>query len=273
MPKKTLIVSDVHQRCAVVDKIIAARIDEVDEVVFLGDWFDSHFTPPLVQSFDETCDYLKHLILDHPQRHKFVFLIGNHDLSYIYENIGSSRSHISKTLYYFCSGFTPTKAKKFRKHFFDCGLKDEFFFRYFKPVHRTQGFTLSHAGLNIRIFPYGYTLDRIVNETLPDVWLNFRNLSYAHNYLLSAAGICRGGSSPVGGIIWQDWNYEFATITELGKQIVGHTRLRGEPDCLELGTSVESWNFDTENRHYGIITDGIVTVYPVNPVTNTQQDS
>ena len=249
---KTLVIPDVHQRISNVEWILENEKD-YDEVVFLGDWFDSFFDPPKVAGFEETCEYLKHLILEHPDKDKFVFLLGNHDLSYIHENKDYSLHRISKTLKYYCSGFTASKAKKFRHAFFDHGLKDEFFTEHFDIVHRTQGFTLSHAGLSDKHIPYGLTPDDVIDKIVPVVWKNFRDFTRPHNYLISGAGYCRGGDCNIGGILWQDWNQEFLASEAIGKQIVGHTTTK-EPDCLAMGKPYESWNIDTE-KDYGIILD------------------
>jgi hypothetical protein len=257
---KTLVVPDVHQRVSVVKSILEAE-SNYDEVVFLGDWFDSFHEPPKVAGFEETCEYLKHLILEHPNKHKFVFLLGNHDISYIHENRDSSSKRISKNTKYFCSGFTTCKAKKFRHAFFDHGLKDNFFVEHFKIAHLTQGFVLSHAGISIRHFPYGYSKERFVNELLPDVWRNFRNLEYNHNWVISGAGYHRGGNHAIGGVLWMDWNGEFNPCIDTGKQIMGHTTVRA-PDCMHMNTLMECWNLDTE-KDYGIIWDGRMTTKPV----------
>jgi len=253
---KTLVIPDVHQRINNVKWILENEKD-YDEVVFLGDWFDSFFDPPKVAGFEETCEYLKYLILEHPNKDKFVFLLGNHDLSYIHENKDFSCNKISKTLKYYCSGFTASKAKKFRHAFFDHGLKDKFFIEHFNIVHRTQGFILSHAGLSDKHIPYGLTPDDVIDKIVPEVWKNFRDFTRPHNYLISGAGYCRGGDCNVGGILWQDWNQEFLASEAIGKQIVGHTTTK-EPDCLAMNKPYESWNIDTE-KDYGIILDGRFT--------------
>lgn len=257
---KTLVIPDVHQRIDNVKSILENE-KNYDEVVFLGDWFDSFYDPPKVAGFEETCEYLKSLVLGHPDKDKFVFLIGNHDLSYIYENKNFSPNPISKIIKYYCSGFTVSKARKFRRVFFDHGLKDDFFFDNFKIAHQTQGFTLSHGGISIRHFPYGYTIDRFVNELLPDVWRNFRNLEYNHNWVISGAGYHRGGSHPIGGVLWHDWRVEFQSNIEIGKQIVGHTTVK-EPDCIHMNTPLECWNLDTE-KDYGVIIGGMMTTKPI----------
>jgi hypothetical protein len=250
---KTLVIPDVHQRISSVRSILDMEAD-FDEAVFLGDWFDSFLKPPQVAGFSETCIFLRNLVLEHPHKDRFVFLVGNHDLSYIYENKGFSHHGISKTSHYFCSGFTASKAKKFRHQFFDKGLKDDFFTKYFKPAHLSQGWAFSHAGILPEHFPYGYSLKQLVNELLPDVWRNFRNLGYPHNWLLSGAGVARGGWEKVGGLLWCDWNMEFNANSMAGKQVMGHTSVL-HPVAEAQNTEYESWNLDAEN-YYGVILDG-----------------
>jgi len=253
---KTLVIPDVHQRINNVKWILENEKD-YDEVVYLGDHFDSFLEPPHVAGFEETCEFLRHLVLDHPNKDKFVFLIGNHDLSYINENKDFSSNRISKTVKYYCSGFTASKAKKFRHQFYDRGLRDEFFTEHFKIVHRTQGFTLSHAGLSDKHIPYGLTPEDLIEKIIPVVWKNFRDFTRPHNYLISGAGYCRGGDCNIGGVLWLDWNNEFYASVDIGKQIVGHTHVK-EPQCLAMNTPYESWNLDTE-KDYGIIIDGRMT--------------
>lgn len=247
---KTLVIPDIHQRLDFVESILKKE-KEYDEVIFLGDWFDSFLEPPEVASFEETCVYLRNLINEHPQKDKFVFLLGNHDIGYIYENKDFSCHRISKTLKYFCSGFTASKAKKFRHQFFDRGLKDEFFINNFKVAHQSQGWTFSHAGIVPQHFPYGYTTEALVESLLPDVWRNFRNLEYQHNHLISGVGVARGGWENVGGLTWCDWNREFHASSMVGKQVLGHTTVK-EPACESQNTETESWNIDTE-KYYAMI--------------------
>jgi hypothetical protein len=260
---KTIVIPDVHQRINQVQTILDKEKD-YDEIVFLGDWFDSFLEPPQVAGFEETCIFLRNLVLEHSNKDKFVFLLGNHDISYIFENKDLSCHKISKTLHYFCSGFTASKAKKFRHQFFDRGLKDDFFTKHFKVAHQSQGWTFSHAGIMPDHFPYGYTLERLVDELLPDIWRNFRNLGYRHNWLLSGAGLARGGWEKVGGITWCDWNKEFYATSMIGKQVLGHTTVK-EPTVESQGTEFESWNLDCE-EYYGIILDGKFRFKLVNPI-------
>lgn len=252
--RKTIVIPDVHQRIQGVKNILNSE-KEYDEVIFLGDFFDSFLEPPDVVGFSDTCEYLKYLILEDPNKDKFKFLVGNHDMIYIYCNNGKSDTSIKEIRAYYCSGFTKNKAKKFRKCFFDQGLKDDFFVNNFKLAYQTQGYTLSHAGFHERHIPALRDFDFLINEIIPDVWRNFRDLNHPHNWLISGAGYYRGGHHPIGGIIWLDWNAEFGTSEHIGKQIVGHTRTLEGVRCVYPNTKKESWNIDTE-KHYGIIFDG-----------------
>jgi hypothetical protein len=248
----TIVIPDVHQRIKDVQNILDIE-KEYDEVVFTGDFFDSKHEYPIVSSFSDTCEYLKHLVLEHDNKDKFRFLIGNHDMMYIFLNNKDSHSGVHQYNPYYCTGCTSNKIKKFRKAFYDKGLKDDFFIKHFKIAYKTQGYVLSHAGISEKHIPNGKDIDYLLNSILPDVLKNFRNINYPNNFLLSGAGVCRGGNLSIGGITWLDWNMEFKASENVGKQILGHTR-RIEPECLFEGTNKESWNIDTE-IHYAKIID------------------
>jgi len=57
---KTIVIGDIHQRVDAVKSILKAETD-YDEVVFLGDWFDSFYEPPKVAGMEETAEYLRSL--------------------------------------------------------------------------------------------------------------------------------------------------------------------------------------------------------------------
>jgi hypothetical protein len=261
-PQKTIVVGDIHQNIGMVESVLA-REKYFDEMVFLGDWFDSFLQPPAVASFKETCAYLRDLVLSHPQREKFVFLLGNHDISYIYHNNRHSQQRIDHTDCYFCSGFTNNKARAFRKIFFDEGLRDQFFLKHFKVAHFTQGTSLSHAGLHPTHLGEQETPQTLIENRLPTIWSHFRQYRTPGNWLLSAAGYARQGESPIGGVLWLDWHLEFVPHPSTGSQIVGHTHL-GEPSCRSMGTSCESWNIDT-GKDYAIIRNGRVSTVRLSP--------
>lgn len=257
---KTVVVPDIHQRIAMVEWILDSE-SSADEFVFLGDWFDSWGPGPRESSFVETCRYLRMLMTGHPLSGKFVFLVGNHDMPYIYHNCSSPGYAVRGGSMYSCSGFSKTKARAFRSVFRDSGHGDGFFLSRFRPAYRSQGVTMSHAGLHPSHLLSGEGVEGMVSRRLPMVWANFRNGGFPGNGLLSACGRARGGLDPVGGLLWLDWNAEFASIPELGPQIVGHTAVPA-PSCRRMGTREESWNLDT-GRDYAVIVDGRISTRPV----------
>lgn len=252
----TLVIPDIHQDIQGVKKILNTEdINQIDEVIFLGDWFDSFHEPPKVASFKETCLFLRDIVWENNQNKKMIFLVGNHDLAYIYNNKKNGYSNVIQTPTYWCSGVTKSKISTFRQVFYDKGLKDEWFLENFKIAHRSQGWIFSHAGMVNRQIPYGHTINQIIDEVLPDVWLNFRNITYRQNALISAVGVARGGQDNTGGLLWLDYHSEFFASPDIGKQVFGHTYVP-EPTATAFNTDYESWNLDTNLRNYAIIRNG-----------------
>jgi hypothetical protein len=248
---KTLVIPDVHQSIERVKEILS--VEDFDEVVFLGDWVDSHFNPPAVSGFRETCSYLRHLLVEHPLRNKFVFLLGNHDLQYIHLNNKASTTSVVAERAYYCSGFSKSKAREWRRVFFDEGLRDSLFLDKFRVCHLSQGWLFSHAGISESHIPYGEGLQEFIGGSCREAWTFFRQLNHPRNYLLSDVGQVRGGNARIGGPLWMDWREEFTSSSHIGKQIVGHTTL-DEPGVKGEGTE-ESWNLDVAGC-YGVVEDG-----------------
>lgn len=259
---KTLVIPDIHQDIDSLNKIFKIEdVNSFDEIIFLGDWFDSFSEPPRVHSFEATCSALRALATNN-KNHKMVFLVGNHDLAYIYHNTKGGHSSVQKKSMYNCSGVTKSKIGTFRKMFYDNSLRDRWFIENFKIAHQSQGWIFSHAGIVNNHIPYGWTVDRFITELSPEVWSNFRNLLHPHNSLLSGVGTARGGIDTVGGPIWLDYHSEFFASPDIGKQVFGHTYVP-EPTASALNTEYESWNLDTNLRDYAIIRDGHLSTYLV----------
>ena len=259
---KTLVIPDVHQDLAGVRKVFQLEnLESFDEVIFLGDWLDSFHEPPKVSSFKDTCLFLRDLVWNN-KSNKMVFLVGNHDLAYIYNNKKSGYSSIVPSLTYWCSGVTKNKIGTFRQVFYDKSLKDDWFIDNFKIAHKSQGWIFSHAGMVNRQIPYGYTIDKVIDEVLPDVWANFRNTLHSKNALISAVGTVRGGQDNTGGLLWLDYYSEFFPSADVGKQVFGHSYVP-EPTATAFDTEYESWNLDTNLKDYAIIRDGRLTTYKI----------
>jgi hypothetical protein len=184
--------------------------------------------------------------------------LGNHDISYIYNNNKDYNRAWNKTPRFYCSGITGSKVSAFRKEFYSKNLRDKFFIEYFKPCIRIDGVTYSHAGISTHHFPYGYNIERFI-ELANEVWREFRNECHPHYHILAGVGTSRGGRDTVGGVLWQDWRYDFFASYDIGKQIVGHTIVPG-PDVAAEGTPYESWNIDTNSNHYAVVTDGNIQI-------------
>lgn len=259
----TLVIPDVHQDIQGVKKIFAIEdINSFDEVIFLGDWFDSFHEPPKVASFKDTCLFVRDLVWENNKNKKMVFLVGNHDLAYIYNNKKGGYSNVAPSVTYWCSGVTKSKISTFRQVFYDKGLKDDWFVENFKIAHRSQGWIFSHAGMVNGQIPYGNTVDQVIDEVLPDVWLNFRNVAYRQNALISAVGVARGGQDNTGGLLWLDYHNEFRASPDIGKQVFGHSYVP-EPTATAMNTEYESWNLDTNLKDYAKIRDGRLTTYRI----------
>ena len=257
--KTTLIIPDVHQRVSQVK--LALEKETYDKVVFLGDWFDSFYEPPVVAGFEETCRYLRDLILEHPRKEDFTFLVGNHDINYIFNNTGARGVRHIKKMHYFASGYTQNKCWNFRKVFYERGLRDNFFIDNFKIATFDQGWLMSHAGFIPQHLPYGRDIQWYVDTLLPEVWENFRDINHARNSAIAAVGLARGGNDTFGGPLWLDWNDEMFASQAIGNQIVGHTTVR-KPESyildVEGSPEIVCWNLDT-CLDYGIVKDGIFT--------------
>jgi len=253
---RSLVVGDIHQDLDPIRWLLDN--EHFDELISVGDWVDTKKPQSEVLTFEETCYALRALILRHEHKRKIRFILGNHDLQYIYASNALSTSHSCKENPYSSTSYSHKKAKKWRKCFFDANLKDSFFLEHFALAYQTQGWTISHAGIIPEHIPKDMKLKEFVESECEQVWKNFRNLDYPNNYILRGVGRSRGGKDNFGGMLWLDWDKEFYMHPETGNQILGHTRVAvPESKHLRFGdTLLKAWNINTE-KHYGVIEDGI----------------
>lgn len=219
---KTLVIPDVHENYAAVQRVLDAE-EGFDKAVFLGDWFDRFTSQP--GDMLATARWLA----ANQENPDFVFLYGNHDMPYCYPQRGL-----------LCSGHQPY----LKATLLEAGV---YMRKHFRLFCRVEGYLLSHAG---------FTPLRI--ETVPDlesleqgVLAQLKDGSAVPS--LVAAGWARGGDQDKGGCTWLDWEDEFEDIPGV-PQIVGHTkakepRWKGASLCL-----------DTMMKHYAVIEDGRLTV-------------
>lgn len=239
LDKTCLVIPDIHQHIRWADTILSNHVHEVDQVVFLGDYFD----PKVEQaaSVEETAVYLSNLEsrLDVPA----TFLVGNHDLPYLFDlqqpggPSGSLRNPYSNGAY------NPEWSFLLKRE-----LSPQFLAKL-KPFTVFNGWILSHAGIHPSYFPEGQPISKSdLSELHSELSQVLAKLPSPKNGTLANVGSARGGADPVGGITWLDWHAEFTDIPDW-PQIVGHTILQAP------GSNNGNWNLDTKIGNYGILTN------------------
>ena len=139
------IIPDLHNRIEVAKEIIEKENENVDEFIFLGDYFDD-WTETL-QSARATAEFLS----EHIHDDKFKFLIGNHDLHYIINH----RSWISST-------WTEEKFNTINE------IIDEDMWSKFLWSYHKDNWLFSHAGINSKDYS-SEGLDDTLNAHITDV--------------------------------------------------------------------------------------------------------
>ena len=201
--KKILIFSDVHQDINKLSEIISHESADIN--VCLGDWFDSFF-------FDSDTDYkstaieLREDFLTKPNN---ITLFGNHDLHYFFDN-----------KYTYCSGYENNKRDIIKE-----ALNKDInkVVDSFKWCVFIDEYLCTHAGLNNHFLPPTIENNEDVYEYLANQ-ANDANIKIRTDQLhwFYGAGKARGGTEKKGGLVWLDFDREFAPIEGL-KQILGHT--------------------------------------------------
>ncbi len=223
----TLVIPDIHQNHRKAEEIINQQPH--DKVVFLGDYFDAFHDNP--QDSYSTAVWLKERMENHPED---VFLIGNHDVQYLW---GVER----------CSGYSPDKEVAIRKAL---GNVQEVRKRLSLHVW-VDNVLLSHAGLTLQLLPEEEDGD-VAKYLRIQASECMSKLEAGNTHWMVGAGQDRGGNQRYGGLTWCDWQ-TFRPIPNV-TQLVGHSkdyipRQWGGDHCI-----------DTALRHYATITDGIISV-------------
>jgi hypothetical protein len=215
---RTLVVPDIHEQIDRLLKILTLFGPPlVDQVVFLGDLFDS-FQPGRTEAMVE---WFRAALHDPRNR----WCVGNHCLHYMTPYLRGFE----------CSGYTEWK---------DVAINHRIDVEHWRSVGRVSipvgRYVLSHAGYH----PSMLRFRKVEAQAL-----RFAYSDHTHVIPpLFAVGESRGGvPGEVGGPLWLDWS-DFEDIPDF-PQIVGHTpdkvvRQKGESYCL-----------DTMLHHVGIIED------------------
>ena len=198
-----LVCPDVHERLDRLAIIEERYFPKADSIIMLGDFFDA-FGPEDLDRVRQMCQWLnKHAngyrYEDGDLGSKLIpiqFLLGNHCVHYLFPHDG-----------YKCSGYSVRKQGVIDKYL---SYETKQAFRIFTKV---GAYTLSHAGFHEATL--GYAKREVEKDAL--------ETAFAGGYdAIFGAGRARGGSHPVGGPTWLDWNFEFEHIDDF-PQIVGHT--------------------------------------------------
>lgn len=197
---KILIVPDVHGR-KFWHKAIE-MIDEVDQVVFLGDYLDPyghegiHFEDAVME-FEDVLAFKE----DYPD--KVVLLLGNHDMHYL------------QTQFMDCSRLNVWRRVEIHDMFMNNIDK-------FQLIYETENYLFSHSGLYKEwMNKYELSLDDLKDYKtfLKNRWETLQDCSYY-----------RGGWNKVGSCVWADIRESVENELYSDKrQIVGHTQLSEKP--------------------------------------------
>lgn len=199
---RTLVIPDIHMRCAMVDEILATLASRYDQIVLLGDYFDRPPTergsPVSPGEAESVVTWLK----DSLARKNRVHLVGNHDLSYFVPR---------KETY--CSGTTT----EIRRSIQD-GLLPHLLWE-FRAATQVGPWLLSHAGFHVS-HVIGRDATTLVAAANADLELLLTD--NARFPVLLGCGWARCGDFRYGGVTWCDWDIEFRPVRGL-HQVVGHT--------------------------------------------------
>lgn len=230
--KRTLIIPDLHHKVLWIDNFLKNQTH--NEVVFLGDYFDAF--GDTVTDAQKTAHWLKYALEEYPNAH---FLMGNHDAGYRFP----ANIHLS------CAGFTRAKSDAINSIL----TQDDW--AKLKLYHFTQEFLCTHAGLT----KWLYQIDPAIEDLDHLCEVALRCASSRLPDKLLGAGYDRGGTQPVGGLIWCDW-YNFRPLDGIN-QIMGHSsanevRARIITDKTTNQDTSINYCIDTHASHVGVIEDG-----------------
>jgi len=245
---KLRVIPDIHENLDFLKYIMAVEdTANFDHVILLGDYFDRRDNKP--STTDDlvrvagTILGMKEIMGD-----KLHLLCGNHDLPYyaLRPVCGNSSGKPNRTIGHWMECTTCERAEAINS------VWDDSFWRELKGAVLLDGWLFSHAGIDARWWPKaGKTVeDRM--QLFSESWkLAFDSIYEEDENSLFAVGKARGGTMPVGGPLWLDWDAEFEDNLEV-PQIAGHTR------CAKQTQKGRSYCIDMLQSAYVVIENGDV---------------
>jgi hypothetical protein len=232
--QKILIFSDPHQNTEKLSKIISYEAADIN--ICLGDWFDSHFFD-LETDYKSTAIELRDNFLKNPNN---ITLFGNHDLHYFFDN-----------RYTICSGYARRNHDLINE---TLGNEKADVINKFHWFLFVDEYFCSHAGLSNVFLPPTINNNEDVHQYLTNQTIQANiNIRTNQPHWFYGAGRARGGPEKKGGLVWLDFDREFAPIEGLS-QIVGHT-YRKNAQVTEW-RNTNNYCIDTNLSQWLTITNG-----------------
>lgn len=201
---KIIICPDVHGRTFW--KEAQKRVNEVDKVIFLGDYLDPYRHENI--TFEDAVDNFKNIIdfkAAHPD--KVELLLGNHDMHYLILNFMD------------CSRLNEWRRVEMHDLFMT-------YINFFKLIYKERHYLFSHAGLYSKwMTRHNFSTSDLVDikTFLKENWKSLEDVS-----------IFRWGPYDVGSCVWADVQESIKNpLYKNYFQIFGHTQLRDEPVITE----------------------------------------
>jgi hypothetical protein len=217
---KLLVIPDIHTHYEKAERIIQ-KFNKTHKFIFLGDYFDQFGDTPEINS--DTAHWLKVTMNSYPD---WVYILGNHDLSYMPQ------------FSLMCSGFSTQKKTAINEVLL---IEDWNKLKYF---HFENDHWFSHAGITKHWFQHPMrekiSVDN-VQRIIDDAVIKLKTGD--DDNAIWAASSRRGGSSPVGSIVWHDWS-ELELIPEMS-QVVGHSPVSRIITISDDNTKSSITNVDT----------------------------
>jgi hypothetical protein len=228
MANKWIAIGDSHGR-RTWKSIVEKHIDEVDRIIFVGDYFDSFNIPML----DQIRNFSEILKLKRENPDKIVLLLGNHDYHYL--SIGETYS-----------GFNSTYAMGIEHDYLKPNLD------LFKICHREGEFLFSHAGFTRTwVKDLKINIDNIDSE-VNDFW---KYKQHVFGWRRNPAKKMSAYTDHYGDDIWQGPLWVRPNSLDADKikgyvQVVGHT----EGDKIKYKNNV--YYIDALEKGYYLCKEG-----------------
>lgn len=196
---RSLIIPDIHNKISQAEEIIE-KYRDVDEIVFLGDYFDDFGDNKIIA--EQVAVWLK----DSLKKENRIHLLGNHELNYMFGGIDR------------CSGFSNSKNSVINS------VLDSYDWQKLKFYYDCQGWLCTHAGCSGDLFGNPISKESSMSYICKqlDVWKSCLFLKNINQSKIFQVGVKRGGVCSVGGPLWCHFPEEFVPMANI-KQVFGHT--------------------------------------------------